>query len=1512
VSSISKINLYDGSTLIGSSSSSSYTFIDGPMSSGNHSFTAQAVDSYGYTATSGAVSVSVASATVPGAPTSVSATAGNATATVSFSAPSSNGGAAITSYTATSSPGGLSASGAGSPLVVTGLTNGTAYTFTVTAANSVGTGPASAASNSVTPATVPTAPTSVSATAGNASATISFGAPASNGGAAITTYTATSSPGGLTASGAGSPLVVTSLSDGTAYTFTVTAANSAGTGPASAASNSVTPATVPTAPTSVSAFGGNAAATVSFGSPSSNGGAAITNYTATSSPGGLTASGAGSPLVVTGLTNGTAYTFTVTAANSAGTGPASAASNSVTPANLTVPGAPTTVSAEGGNASATVSFGPPGSNGGAAVTSYTATSNPGGLIASGPGSPLVVAGLTDGTAYTFTVTATNSVGTGPASAASNSVTPATTPSAPTSVSASGGNAVATVSFGPPGSNGGAAVTSYTATSNPGGLIASGPGSPLVVGGLTNGTAYTFTVTATNSAGTGPVSAASNSVTPATIPGAPTSVSAVGGNAAATVSFAAPGSDGGAAINVYTATSSPGGFTATGPASPVVIGGLADGTAYTFTVTATNSLGTGPASAASNSVTPVAPAPPQGTEQGQTPGDFSVASSGAATYKIPLTVPPGTAGMEPKLALSYNSQSGNGLLGVGWSLSGFSVIGRCAPTVAQDGGSANGSVNFSAGDRFCLDGERLMVVAGAYGASGSEYRTEVDVQSRIVSYGAAGSAPANSNPAYFVVQTKSGLTMEFGNTADSRVPAQGRSDGAVQVWALDKITDTAGNYMTITYNLDTANGEYYPARTDYTGNGSMAPNASVQFVYQSRTDVVPNYLAGSMTQNTVLLKAIQTYVGANQVLQYNIAYQTSSTTGRSTVTSIQECAMTPTVACKVPVTTNQIPASTAAFTKTSAASVGSWSTAIRDLVMDVNGDGKSDIVRLWQNGTLEYAAVWVSNGSGFTQVANQSVGTWCTCIQEYVMDINGDGKSDLVRLWQNGSQTYAAVWLSTGSGFTEVSNGPIGSWSTSFNYLVMDVNGDGRSDLVRLWQNGSLEYASVWLSTGTGFTQSSNASVGTWCTCIQDLVMDVNGDGKNDLVRLWQNGTQQYAAVWLSNGGGFSQVSNASIGTYSSAILQYPMDINGDGKTDLVRIWQNGTSAYASVWLSTGTGFTQVSNAAVGTWCSCIQDFYTADVNGDGKNDLVRLWQNGTQEYAAVWLSTGTGFKEVSNAAVGTYCSCITYNIMDVNGDGKTDLVSTWQNGSLEYATVWSAVGAGSTDLVASIVNSNGATTSISYQPLTNAAVYAKGTAAVYPVADVQQPIYVASSVQHSNGIGGVVTTSYQYGGLQTDFSGHGLLGFAWMQETSVDTNITTLTTNRQDWPYTGMPSQIKESLPGSGNGGVLKLTNNAYGCLNPANGVACAVGAGNHYFPYLSQSVESAWDLNGAALPVVTTNNSFDNYGELTQTSTGTSDSYCKATSNVYLPVTGSTWMVGRLARSTVSSKTPPDGATCP
>jgi hypothetical protein len=292
---------------------------------------------------------------VPGAPTGVAGTAGNAQVSLSWTAPASNGGSAITGYTVTP----YIAAAAQTPVVfnstataqtITGLTNGTAYTFKVKATNAAGTGADSAASAAITPRTLPSAPTGVAGTPGNGQVSLSWTTPSSDGGSPITGYTVTPFIGATaqapqTFNSTATTQTVTGLTNGTAYTFTVAAKTVAGTGASSTASSPVTPRTVPGAPTGVAGIAGNAQVNLSWTAPASNGGSAITGYTVTP----YIAATAQTPVVfnstattqtVTGLTNGTAYTFTVAATNVAGTGAASSPSPAVTPAEPSDPWAP--------------------------------------------------------------------------------------------------------------------------------------------------------------------------------------------------------------------------------------------------------------------------------------------------------------------------------------------------------------------------------------------------------------------------------------------------------------------------------------------------------------------------------------------------------------------------------------------------------------------------------------------------------------------------------------------------------------------------------------------------------------------------------------------------------------------------------------------------------------------------------------------------------------------------------------------------------------------------------------------------------------------------------------------------------------------------------------------------------------------------------------------------------------------------------------------------------------------
>ena len=182
--------------------------------------------------------------------------------------------------------------------------------------------------------------------------------------------------------------------------------------------------------------------------------------------------------------------------------------------------------------------------------------------------------------------------------------------------------------------------------------------------------------------------------------------------------------------------------------------------------------------------------PSASVVGRSPGQFAVTpTTGSATYTIPIWAPPGPKGLQPGVALTYDSSGGNGYLGMGWALAGLSSISRCNRTVAQDGATA--PVTLTTSDAYCLDGKRLRTTTGftPYCSGGSTYQTEIADFSNVTACGTAGNGPA-----YFVVQSRDGRISQYGVGGNSQVLASGTSTAIS--WMISQVADRAGNTMTI--------------------------------------------------------------------------------------------------------------------------------------------------------------------------------------------------------------------------------------------------------------------------------------------------------------------------------------------------------------------------------------------------------------------------------------------------------------------------------------------------------------------------------------------------------------------------------------------------------------------------------------------------------------------------------------------------------------------------------------------
>ncbi|WP_332856471.1 RHS repeat-associated core domain-containing protein [Duganella sp. S19_KUP01_CR8] len=500
------------------------------------------------------------------------------------------------------------------------------------------------------------------------------------------------------------------------------------------------------------------------------------------------------------------------------------------------------------------------------------------------------------------------------------------------------------------------------------------------------------------------------------------------------------------------------------------------------------------------------------DAGTLPGELGINNAGAATYGMPIVVPPGTAGLQPSISLDYNSQGGNSIVGLGWSISGMSRIARCGQTIDQDG--VNARINFSLTDRLCLDGQRLVLVNLAmsdlnYWADTAEYRTEHDGFSRITARGVT--TGDNLAGRSFQVKSKDGRIMTYGGTASSVVKAivqayacdaektctSAAKNGPIG-WALDTVKDRYGNYINYNYTQSPTTGEHVLADIRYGGNG-LAPHASVVFTSDTkRSDAWTRYIDAARNDLRRRVNNISTYVGddlsadataGTRIRSYTLTYERSPTSGRSLLNKIGVAARNPQTAVD-----DVLPETIFSWGKPDEAKHAGFEAPVAFL----GGPRLSQLTTSNPVDNKIHANLFAFadfENHGFTDILEKSVAP---------LDVP---KTDLQQYADMSLKTsYRYFHNNDGKGFTEYSY--IINTGKAFGVLeTADFNGDGAPDLL-VWSDAKL---AICLSPlGAGGSLGDAGSTITF-TCDPTLpttgsaesryvpyIVDILGDGRSAL------------------------------------------------------------------------------------------------------------------------------------------------------------------------------------------------------------------------------------------------------------------------------------------------------------------------------------------------------------------------------------------------------------------------------
>lgn len=774
--------------------------------------------------------------------------------------------------------------------------------------------------------------------------------------------------------------------------------------------------------------------------------------------------------------------------------------------------------------------------------------------------------------------------------------------------------------------------------------------------------------------------------------------------------------------------------------------------------------------------------------GSLPGTPGVSPSGAATYDIPIWVSPGTNGMQPKLSITYNSSSGDGLLGIGWGISGLSAITRKTRDYMHDP-ALTGPFAYSSLDRFQLDGNLMVMLAGSYYAgAGTQYQTENQTFSNII---AVNNIPSlfGGSPESFLVYRKDGTILQYGGTNDSRVECQGSS--LPLLWQLNKITDANGNYME--YEYYEVNGESYIKEIRYTYNSAqgIGAYASVNFEYTNSSLPNTSYVNGVEVPHTKRLSTIYIKYSGNTIYKYTFNYGGGGVSSDH-ITSISYCDANNLSINSTQITWGSNSPHMTLHTLSTTDFAGNYSF----YPGDYNGDGIKDLVVVDNGNKNEFKLYLFDRTGHYTYACTQPFANFQNAV---VGDINGDGKDEFIEV-----ESYS-VWIViltavcpysfNGSSFTALptyaTNVILATQFNLKNAYVGDFNGDGKSDIVLLNDNDDFtDYVTISFDNGSWNTLGSGDFsfdyLGKITTC------NFNGDQITDLM-ISKNGETRIID-FVGN-----TINNLFIGNYPTewhGILTG--DFNGDGKTDLLT-WDENSDNF-SLSFSTGVLFTpEVLQPWLGTFADDPTEddddnnFIIGDYNGDGKDDILKCTHYNPPAGGSLSIFHSYGNGTFNQGAVQSIGYCIdqkNYIPGDFNGDGKIDIFNN--TATPVFGLFCATQGAQliafheneQSNLVQAITNGYDKTDNFSYAPLTELATnfttgsYLKGSGALFPVFDYQGPMHVVNKTWQSDVNGNIIDeTIYSYKGAKIHRQGRGFLCFKEMYSTKVAVELLERTTS---------------------------------------------------------------------------------------------------------------------------------------